>query len=327
MVFSGLPNLLLQPPAAIATSLAKAANSVMRIVTPEHHHGGGSRAPAVFLTQRLDGHIVFTGPQREPPSTEPCVWRAGRLPFENALTCPVSSALCSAIPSAYEQVRIAVVVLLVDGIGSVLLTRRAARMRTFPCAWVCPGGSVDPGERPPEAAARELREETGVEVDAASLRALCVWESCFPTSPEACVQAGKIKGHHLIIFFAAQLPSGSERPQVRLQVEESDAATWVPKDHLWAFALEDAGDREDGVLTEVRHVSLEALCGGDPASSTTVPVSLADVAQCYPSLDGRLHGTGEAHMFALREWAAATALEACQGPSARGPSTHSSSRL
>ena len=43
--------------------------------------------------------------------------------------------------------RVGVAVLLRDASGHVLLTRRAASMRTFPQAWVLPGGHAEPGER------------------------------------------------------------------------------------------------------------------------------------------------------------------------------------
>lgn len=43
----------------------------------------------------------------------------------------------------------------------VLLIRRAAH-RIFPGLWQCVTGGVEPGERVPEAALREVREETGL---------------------------------------------------------------------------------------------------------------------------------------------------------------------
>ena len=44
----------------------------------------------------------------------------------------------------------------------LLLTRRAAHMRTFPGTWVPPGGHVESGEGLLEAGLRELGEETGL---------------------------------------------------------------------------------------------------------------------------------------------------------------------
>ena len=46
--------------------------------------------------------------------------------------------------------------------AAVILTRRASKMRKHAGQWALPGGRVDPGETPVQAALRELQEEVGL---------------------------------------------------------------------------------------------------------------------------------------------------------------------
>ncbi len=52
------------------------------------------------------------------------------------------------------------------GGAALLLTRRGAHLSAHARQWAFPGGSVDPGETPLEAALREMREEVGLELGA-----------------------------------------------------------------------------------------------------------------------------------------------------------------
>ncbi|MFI5273382.1 MAG: NUDIX domain-containing protein [Ktedonobacterales bacterium] len=53
-------------------------------------------------------------------------------------------------------------VLVVDRDGRLLLQHRGADAPTSPNQWSLPGGHIEPGETPEQAARRELREETGL---------------------------------------------------------------------------------------------------------------------------------------------------------------------
>ncbi len=52
---------------------------------------------------------------------------------------------------------------------ALLLTRRAETLRSHAGQWALPGGRIDPGESPEQAALRELAEEVGVALDPSSV--------------------------------------------------------------------------------------------------------------------------------------------------------------
>jgi 8-oxo-dGTP pyrophosphatase MutT (NUDIX family) len=52
------------------------------------------------------------------------------------------------------------------GRACFLITRRSEALRNHPGQWALPGGRVDPGESPEQAALRELHEEIGLELGA-----------------------------------------------------------------------------------------------------------------------------------------------------------------
>jgi hypothetical protein len=81
---------------------------------------------------------------------------ASHVEESGSVECPARAFTDEAIelPRRFPFLSLGVVVLLIDSEDRILLTRRAGHMRTFPSAWVLPGGGVDANEQIAEAASR-----------------------------------------------------------------------------------------------------------------------------------------------------------------------------
>ncbi len=105
----------------------------------------------------------------------------------------------------YRDPKLAVVVLVRDAHGRLLYIRRNHEPAMYQWSW--PSGFVDAGERVEDAAAREVREETGIEAVVEAL--LGVWSA-----------AGE---QVVVIGYRARAIGGALRPGV-----EALAAAWIP---------------------------------------------------------------------------------------------------
>lgn len=110
----------------------------------------------------------------------------------------------------------------------VLLTRRAAHMRTFPRVWVPPGGHIDLNESIKDAGLRELHEETGISVQTcnSNVEILCLWESAFPPS----LLWGTLPSrHHVLLYTFVEDKRTAEEitKTIKLQADEVDQCAWV----------------------------------------------------------------------------------------------------
>jgi len=127
------------------------------------------------------------------------------------------------LKSPQPFVRIAVSILLENEKDEVLITRRAAHMRTFPNVWVLPGGHLDPGEHSfTQAGCRELFEETGIQLHETQLSPFLFYESVFPVL----LEEGHPSRHHLVVYLIGKI---SGPISLQCQKEEVGAAAWISK--------------------------------------------------------------------------------------------------
>ena len=132
-------------------------------------------------------------------------------------------------PTPVVRLRLSAYVVLTRG-KQVLLTRISSRGHHVG-AWTLPGGGVDHGEPPRAAAAREVREETGLDVEIGTL--LEVHDTHFTGyAPDGTLE--DFHGVHLIF------DASTATPDAPLQIVEvdgtTDAVEWVNR------AVIDAGD-------------------------------------------------------------------------------------
>ncbi|HEX8171885.1 MAG TPA: NUDIX hydrolase [Thermoanaerobaculia bacterium] len=99
-------------------------------------------------------------------------------------------------------------IVLRDSPLEVLLLRRSERSSFVPNAWVFPGGAIEAGETPVQAAVRETLEECGITLDSRSLVATSRWitpagipkrfDTWFFLAPVDRDAAVRIDGHEIV---------------------------------------------------------------------------------------------------------------------------------
>lgn len=107
---------------------------------------------------------------------------------------------------------------------AVLLIRRGKEPSRG--EWSLPGGAVEVGETPEEALRREIREETGLEVEVVDLSAV--------VTRIVRDAAGAVVYHYILLDFLCQAVRGTPRAG-----SDSLAVTWVPLSRLARWDLSD----------------------------------------------------------------------------------------
>ena len=114
----------------------------------------------------------------------------------------------------------------------VLLTRIAETGFGTAGTWTLPGGGVDHGEHPEESLRREVREETGLEIEIIGVRG--VFSRHFVgLSPTGVLE--DFHGIHLV--YDAVVTSPSDEPRVVEVGGTTDAVAWVGWDRIRAGDL------------------------------------------------------------------------------------------
>ena len=120
--------------------------------------------------------------------------------------------------------------------GKILVVKRAFEPGAG--KWSVPGGLVEIGEKLSEACAREMKEETGIEIEVLEL--INVFDMIDRD------ESGKIRYHYVLADFLAKPVGGTERPS-----PEVTDMKWVT--HQEAKALD---------LTKTARRALDELFGG-----------------------------------------------------------------
>ncbi len=135
------------------------------------------------------------------------------------MTNPASFVLTAATP------HVAAGVLFNDGLGGILLIRL-----TYKPFWDLPGGYVEVGESPRQAAVREVKEELGIDVDANALLSVD-W------APH------KDEGDKLLFIFDGGTLSPERVHSMRFQDGEVGEARFVGESDLDVYTVPRLADR------------------------------------------------------------------------------------
>ncbi|XP_061884953.1 nucleoside diphosphate-linked moiety X motif 17 [Entelurus aequoreus] len=229
------------------------------------------------------------------------------VPLKRAASCPIkhlSAEDAAAIPLDIQQrgVDVGVAIILQTANERVLLTRRATQLRIFPNVWVPPGGHVEPDETLLVAGLRELKEETGLYLEAEqfpSPKVLGVWESVYPSR----LSAGLPHRHHLVIYLLLR----SSRTHLQLQdclrpsPAEVSACLWA--DVRLVGAVVSATDGHDGEVHADRlpaAIRVSEVCPEGGLRDATLPLSV--LVSRIPSSGPDVERVSTGTKFALDLW-------------------------
>jgi ADP-ribose pyrophosphatase YjhB (NUDIX family) len=134
-------------------------------------------------------------------------------------------------PGAPRRVtRVAAYALCIDG-DAILLSRIApGATSTSDGMWTLPGGGVDFDEDPPDAALRELSEESGLLGEIVDLATVDSWRGEFTDPTDGILT----DFHGIRIVYRVRVTGGELRDEVG---GSSDTCRWVPRSELASLPL------------------------------------------------------------------------------------------
>lgn len=210
------------------------------------------------------------------------------------------------IPNPTRHIALAAVMICEDAAGSILLTRRPKTMRSFPLAWVLPGGMVDDGETLRQTAEREVWEEVGLRVTC-TREPVAVWESAYPLSIDHLeAVGGKLKSHVVMVAYVGQVEQVT--PTLQLSSQEVDLACWISKTQLKQIL-------ENSLDSPINVAACDGGKGGggeggegggfakNEQSAAVTMISPEQLMGVYPNdMTDAPEGIGLGHLYILRKY-------------------------
>ena len=212
---------------------------------------------------------------------------SGGVPMGRSATCPIADLQKMGIElkPRHPFPRVGIVIIPTCE-GKILLTRRESHMRTFPRAWVLPGGAIDAGETLQQAGIRELKEETNLDTSG-PLHLMGLWESGFPTLVSGCIQRQELSSHFLVVFYKSEISNPSD---LKLSPNEGDAAVWTSPSEIISI------NSSDDVSS---FPPINALVTTDDDLLTKSEIKADLLKGVYPNSIGE--GIGQGHLFIINQ--------------------------
>jgi ADP-ribose pyrophosphatase YjhB (NUDIX family) len=135
------------------------------------------------------------------------------------------------VPAEIQETRVAGYALCVEE-DRILLCRIAPGSWSGVGSWTLPGGGIDFGEAPAEAAIRELKEETGLIGEIEALAGVFSWFARLTRTTDSV----EIEHHGIQVVYRVRITGGELRDEPD---GSSDQARWVSRDRLDQIPLVD----------------------------------------------------------------------------------------